>query len=32
MLHGCSCLEAIEHLRQLLLKHLKFGDLLLDGA
>jgi len=32
MLHGRSCLEAIEHLRQLPLKQLEFGDLLLDGA
>jgi hypothetical protein len=29
---GCGCLEPLEHLRQLPLKHLEFGDLLLDGA
>jgi hypothetical protein len=29
---GRSGLELLEHLRQLLLKHLKFGDLLLDRA
>jgi hypothetical protein len=29
---GRGGLKPLEHLRQLLLKHLKFGDLLLDGA
>ena len=29
---GRGCLEPLEHLRQLPLKHLEFGDLLLDGA
>jgi hypothetical protein len=32
MLHGCGCLEAVEHLRELPLKQLEFGDVLLDGA
>jgi len=32
MRRGCGCLEPLEHLRQLLLKQLKFGNLLLDGA
>jgi hypothetical protein len=29
---GCRCLEPLKHLRQLPLKKLKFGNLLLDGA
>jgi hypothetical protein len=29
---GCGCLEPLEYLRQLLLKHLEFGNLLLDSA
>ena len=29
---GRGCLEPLEHLRQLLLKHLEFGNLLLDGT
>jgi hypothetical protein len=29
---GCSCLEPLEHLHQLLLKHVEFSNLLLDDA
>jgi hypothetical protein len=31
-MRGCGCLEPLEHLPQLPLEYLKFGDLLLDGA
>jgi hypothetical protein len=29
---GRGCLEPLEHLHQLLLKHVEFGNLLPDGA
>jgi hypothetical protein len=29
--HGCGCLEPLEYLRQLPLKHLEFSDLLPDS-
>jgi hypothetical protein len=32
MMRGCGRLEPLEHLRQLPLKHLAFGNLLLDSA
>jgi len=32
MRRGCGRLEPLEHLRQLPLKELEFGNLLLDGA
>jgi hypothetical protein len=31
MMRGCGRLEPLEHLRQLPLKHLELGNLLLDG-